>query len=97
MSIGKAIEEFEKNNAPAMDIYAKQGTKVKVIMKDGEPFGGYEHDKERVMDHLKPDEIYEIDYIEIEIWNSKVYLIGIREGFNTVLFTEDLNWKEGEK
>lgn len=74
----------------SMNIYAKEGTRVKGIFDGaGNVIHGYDHDKEVARIHLKPNFIYTIDSTEVHSWSTKVFLKefpGI--AFNSVHFEE---------
>ncbi len=70
-----------------VDIYAKRGTAVRLQMKDGEVFGGYDSDKKHALHHLKPDVIYHIKSTDVGNWHTDVYLEEVPNiGFNSVMF-----------
>ena len=67
-----------------IDIYSKEGTKVKYT---GE--GGYDHHKEYANKHLKVGEIYTIDYTDVGGWHTDVYLKEVPDkAFNSVHFVD---------
>ena len=67
-----------------MDIYAKQGTKIKYTGK-----GGYDSDKEYANKHLSVNEVYTVCYIDVGGWRTEVYLEELPNlCFNSVHFEE---------
>lgn len=73
---------IEVKDQEPIDIYSKEGTKVKYTGK-----GGYDHHKEHANKHLKIGDIYTIDHTDVHAWNTNVYLKEIpNEGFNSVHF-----------
>jgi hypothetical protein len=70
------------DNEEPIDIYVPKGTKVKYTGR-----GGYDHHKKHANKHLKVDEIYTIDYTNVDGWHTDVYLKEIpNEAFNSVHF-----------
>ncbi len=74
-----------------LDIWAPPGTKVRVIYdENGEPKNGYTGDKELVKSHLKNDELYTIDSIDVGSSHSSVKLKEIPSiPFNSVCFEQE--------
>lgn len=67
-----------------IDIYAEEGTKVKYTGKNG-----YDSDKEHANKYLKVGEIYTIDYMIVNGWNTEIYLKEMpNEVFNSVHFVK---------
>ena len=80
-------DDVAERIAKTMDIRAKRGTAVRLQMKDGEVFGGYDGDKKQALQFLKPDVIYHVKRTEVEDWNTDVYLEEVPDqGFNSVMF-----------
>lgn len=72
-----------------INLYAKSGTKVKAIYKDGKPFGGYDADENKVAKYCKEGVLYTIESIEAHNFSSTVELKEFPgQNFNTVLFVE---------
>lgn len=55
-----------------MNIYAKEGTKVKVTKKTLE--NGYKSQSERAKKYLKPGKIYTVLHTVVDRFNTEVYL-----------------------
>lgn len=67
-----------------IDIYSKEGTKVKYTGK-----GGYDCHKEYANKHLKVGEIYTIDHTDVGGWHTDVYLKEVPDkAFNSVHFVD---------
>ena len=65
-----------------MDIYAKEGTKVKYTGT-----GGYDHHKEHANKYLKKDEIYTVLRTEVGGWHTDVFLQEVpNQCFNSTHF-----------
>lgn len=70
-----------------MNIYCKEGTKVKFINK-----GGYPGDVEKARIFLNTKKSYTVDYVDVGRWISYVYLKEFPgKRFNTVMFEEEEN------
>ena len=69
-----------------MDIYCKPGHKVKYIGTDDRQvqWGGCD-DPRKV---LTEGNVYEVEEVEIHSWYTKVYLVGISQGFNSCSFED---------
>ena len=71
----------------SMDIYAKEGTRIRCSTLDG----GYDHHKKVAERHLELNEVYTVDHTDVDNWHTDVYLKefpGV--AFNSVFF-EDLD------
>lgn len=69
-----------------MDIYSKEGTKVKYMNKNG-----YEGDREYANKFLKEGKVYTVEDIEVGGFMSYVYLKEFpSKPFNSVMFKEFL-------
>mgnify|MGYP000879848543 FL=1 len=67
-----------------MNIYAKEGTKVKYTGK-----GGYDNHKEHANKHLKVGEIYTVLNTYVSGWHTDVLLQEVpKQCFNSVHFEE---------
>ena len=65
-----------------MDIYAKEGTKIKYT-----GLGGCDSHKEHADKHLKIGHTYTVDYTVVGSWHTNVFLKEVpKQGFNSVLF-----------
>lgn len=64
-----------------MDIYAKPGTKVRFLNRNG-----YDRDLEYANEVLNTEDVYEVERVDIGGWSSSVYLVGQKRPFNTVMF-----------
>jgi hypothetical protein len=79
--------EVQERIAKTMDINSKEGTPVRLQMKDGEVFGGYDGDKKLALKFLKPDTIYHVLCTDIGGFHTDVYLEEVPNvGFNSVMF-----------
>lgn len=80
-------DDVAERIAKTMNIRAKRGTAVKLQMKDGKVFGGYDGDKKQALQFLKPDTIYHVLRTDVQDWNTDVYLEEVPDqGFNSVMF-----------
>jgi hypothetical protein len=80
-------DEVAEKIANTMDIYSKRGTAVRLQMKDGEIFGGYDSDKKHALKYLKPDTIYHVKSTDVQNWTTDVYLEEVPDQwFNSVMF-----------
>ena len=67
-----------------IDIYSKEGTKVKYTGK-----GGYEHHKKHADKYLKVGETYTVDHTDVGGWHTDVYLKEVpSQCFNSVHFVD---------
>lgn len=72
-----------------MNIYAKEGDKVKPIFKDGRIQNGYDYQKVEAQMYLKEGQVYIVDYTIVENWSSDVCLKEFPgQLFNTVHFED---------
>ena len=72
-----------------MNIYAKEGTKVKVLFDEKGIMNGTDSDKEHAERHLKALSRYTIDHTEVSSWHTTVYLKELPNiPFNSVHFEE---------
>jgi hypothetical protein len=72
-----------------MNIYAKEGTKVKVLFDEKGIMNGTDSDKEHAEQHLKALNRYTIDHTEVSSWHTRVFLKEIPGiPFNSVHFEE---------
>jgi hypothetical protein len=70
-----------------VDVYAKPGTKLFGDFKNGVIRGGYDHDKDKAMQHIREGVIYELERADVGGWHTDFFLKefpGIR--FNSVHF-----------
>lgn len=75
----------------SMNIYAKEGDKVKPVFKDGKLQHGHDWQKKVAMEYLKEGQIYTVEKTKVEDWSTDVYLKefpGIP--FNSVHFEDAL-------
>ena len=80
-------DEVAEKISNTMDIYSKRGTAVRLQMKDGEIFGGYDSDKEHAHKFLKFGAVYHIKRTEVGDWHTDVYLKEVPDQrFNSVMF-----------
>lgn len=78
-----------------MNIYAKEGTKVTPVFKDGKAIGGYDSDAKQVEKYLKEGEWYTVDHTDIHNWSTDVYLQEFpNTSFNSVCFVDEDEAKE---
>lgn len=82
IQIRQQLKEIESNKKEPIDIYSKEGTKVKYT---GE--GGYDHHRDHADTYLIVGEIYTIDHTDVSNWHTDVYLKEVpNEAFNSVHF-----------
>ena len=80
-------DEVAEKIANTMDINSKRGTVVRLQMKDGEVFGGYDGDKKMAMKYLKFGEVYHVESTDVQNWHTDVYLEEVPGiPFNSVMF-----------
>jgi hypothetical protein len=73
----------------SMNIYAKEGTKVKVLFDEKGIMNGTDSDKEHAERHLTALSRYTIDHTEVSSWHTTVYLKELPNiPFNSVHFEE---------
>lgn len=72
-----------------MNIYAKEGNKVKGVFRDGIITGGYKSDQEHAMKFIKENEIYTVKTTLVSSFSSEVFLKEFPgKSFNTVHFND---------
>lgn len=71
-----------------MNIYAKNGTKVRFVPGDN----GYESENKSAREILELDAIYTVDYTDVSNWSTAVILEEHpNQRFNSVLFEDVSN------
>lgn len=72
-----------------MDIYAKHGTKVVPVYKDGKPLNGSEYDKEKIAKHLPEGSVFTVESTDVHNWSTDVYLVEVPGvAFNSVCLAD---------
>jgi hypothetical protein len=72
-----------------MNIYAKEGAKVKGVFRDGAITGGYESDQKHAMKFITEGQVYTVERTEVSSWSTEVILKEFPgKFFNSVHFIE---------